>query len=155
LEIRPEGIERVLDRAGKREFGIDHERSGELVLIAEKDAWFTYYYWENDEKAPDYARTVNIHSKPGYDPCELFIDPEILFPKVRIGWKILRKILGFRYLLDVIPLDAGMVRGYHRRIADPGDEGPILMTTAPRYIPDSTIRAQDIFHILEDHLFSN
>ena len=149
------GVEHVLDAVGKREFGIHHERSGELVLISEKDAWFTYYYWEDDDSAPDYARTVNIHSKPGYDPCELFIDPRIPFPKMRIAWKLLRKMLGFRYLLDVIPLDAAMVRGSHGRMADAGTEGPILMTSEPRFVHDSTIEAQDVFHLIERHLFSN
>ena len=71
------GVGEVLDEAGKREYGLDHERSGELVLIAEPDSWFTYYYWLDDAKAPDYARTVDIHRKPGYDPVELFLDPAI------------------------------------------------------------------------------
>ena len=76
VEAAP-GVGEVLDEAGKREYGLDHERSGELVLIAEPDAWFTYYYWLDDEQAPDYARTVDIHRKPGYDPVELFLDPAI------------------------------------------------------------------------------
>ena len=79
LEKTP-GIEKVLDQEGKRAYGLDHERSGELVLISQSDSWFTYYFWEEDEKAPDYARTVNIHAKPGYDPCELLLDPAIAFP---------------------------------------------------------------------------
>ena len=82
LEAVP-GVGEVLDEAGKREYGLDHERSGELVLLAEPDSWFTYYYWLDDDKAPDYARTVDIHRKPGYDPVELFLDPAIRIPPAR------------------------------------------------------------------------
>ena len=85
---------------------IDHPRSGELVAIARPDAWFTYYYWLDDERAPDFARTVEIHRKPGYDPVELFLDPAIRMPALTVGWKLARRKLGFRTLLDVIPLDA-------------------------------------------------
>ena len=108
------GVGEVLDEAGKREYGLDHDRSGELVLIAEPDAWFTYYYWEDDAKAPDYARTVDIHRKPGYDPVELFLDPAIRVPPLAIGSRMIRKKLGFRTLLDVIPLDASLVQGLAR-----------------------------------------
>src|SRR5919106_5582526 len=97
------GVGEVLDEAGKREYGLDHDRSGDLVLIAEPDSWFTYYYWEDDAKAPDYARTVDIHRKPGYDPAELFLDPQLRLPKARIAATLLKKKLGFRYLLNVIP----------------------------------------------------
>ncbi len=75
LEKTP-GIARVLDHTGKKEFHIDHPRSGELIAIAEAGHWFSYYYWLDDARAPDFAPTVDIHRKPGYDPAELFIDPE-------------------------------------------------------------------------------
>ena len=74
------GVGEVLDEDGKREHGLDHARAGELVAIAEPDAWFTYYYWLDDARAPDYARTVDIHRKPGYDPVELFLDPALKVP---------------------------------------------------------------------------
>lgn len=121
------GIDRVLVGEEKQFYGVDHERSGELVAIAEPDAWFTYYYWFEEDKAPDFARTVDIHRKPGYDPVELFIDPEIKFPRISIAWKLLRKRLGFRTLMDVISLDGGLVRGSHGRL--PLDEGdyPVLI----------------------------
>ena len=119
-----DGVDRVLDRAGKQEFGIDHDRSGELVVLAKSDAWFSYYYWLDDAHAPDFARTVDIHRKPGYDPVELFLDPAIGFPKFAIGSRLLKKALGFRTLMDVIPLDASLVKGSHGR-ADAGErEGP-------------------------------
>jgi predicted AlkP superfamily pyrophosphatase or phosphodiesterase len=147
------GVEHVLDEAGKKAFGLNHRRSGELVLVAARDAWFTYYYWNDEQKAPDYAKTVNIHAKPGYDPCELFIDPQLSFSKVKIGWTLLKKILGFRYLLDVIPLDAGLVKGSHGRVTENPDEGPILMTSAPTFLDKSTIDALDVYDIIWTHLF--
>ena len=77
-------------------FGLDHPRSGELVAIARPDAWFTYYYWLDDRRAPDFARLVEIHRKPGYDPVELFLDPAIRFPKLAIGWRLGQRALGIR-----------------------------------------------------------
>ena len=147
------GIEHVLDEDGKKVFHLDHERSGDLVLISDSASWFTYYFWEDDEKAPDYARSVNIHAKPGYDPCELFLDPSISFPKMKIGSTLLKKILGFRYLMNVVPLDAALVKGSHGRITDNGDEGPIFMTTDPELLNDESIKAQEIFNLLLDHIF--
>ena len=84
LRILP-GVERVLDEDGKRAAGLDHERSGELIAVAQHDAWFTWYHWLDDAKAPDFARTVEIHRKPGYDPVELFIDPSLPFSAPRGG----------------------------------------------------------------------
>ncbi len=71
LEKLP-GVSRILDREGKREAGIDHLRAGDLVLVAEPDSWFAYPWWRDRKEAPDYATHVDIHNKPGYDPCELF-----------------------------------------------------------------------------------
>ena len=147
------GIEAVWDEADQRDHGLNHERSGELVLLARHDHWFTYYFWHKDDQAPDYARTVNIHAKPGYDPCELFLDPSLLFPKLKIAWILLQKILGFRYLMEVIPLDASLVRGSHGRVTDSDDAGPIVMTTAPKLLSGQTIQANAIFSLLLDHIF--
>ena len=147
------GIGQVLDEEGKRVYRLNHDRSGELILLSEKDTWFTYYFWEEDKKAPDYARTVNIHSKPGYDPCELFIDPMITLPKMKIAWTLLKKLLGFRYLLDVTPLDATLVKGSHGRVTDRGDEGPLLMTSESKLLRSQTLNAVDVFDLLLDHVF--
>ena len=87
------GIERVLDAEGKRDAGLDHPRSGELVAISRKDRWFSYYYWLDDERARDFARTVEIHRKPGYDPAELFLDPADPRVKLRAGAALARKKL--------------------------------------------------------------
>jgi predicted AlkP superfamily pyrophosphatase or phosphodiesterase len=147
------GVEKVLDEKGKQAYGLDHERSGELVLISDKDTWFSYYFWEDDERAPDYARTVNIHAKPGYDPCELFIDPAISIPKLKIAWTLLKKVLGFRYLMEVTPLDASLVKGSHGRITDEDDEGPIFMTSESKLLNQQSIKATDVFDLLLDHVF--
>jgi predicted AlkP superfamily pyrophosphatase or phosphodiesterase len=119
---KTEGIDLILDRAEQRQFGLDHERSGELVVVAAEDSWFTYYFWEDDRIAPDYARTIDIHRKPGYDPVELFIDPKLSFPKLHIAYRLAQKLLGFRYYMDVIGLDASIVKGSHGRLPTPGNE---------------------------------
>ncbi len=127
-----DGIAQVLDREGQRELGIDHPRSGELVAVASPDRWFDYYYWLDDERAPDFACTVDIHRKPGYDPCELFLDPKRPWIKARIAWALLKKILGFRYLLDVIPLDPSLVRGSHGRLPEDSTQGPVLISSSQK-----------------------
>ncbi len=146
------GVERVLDSEGKKECRINHIRAGELVAIAKPDAWFTYYYWLDDRKAPDYARTVDIHRKPGYDPAELFIDPELPFPKLKVGMTLAKKILGFRYLMEVIPLDAALVKGSHGRITDSSDDGPLFITRQNNLLPKSEIAATDVCSLIMNHL---
>ncbi|MBA4302022.1 MAG: alkaline phosphatase family protein [Cyclobacterium sp.] len=127
LEMTP-GVEKVLDEAGKKAYHIDHERSGDLVVIADSDSWFTYYFWLDDAKAPDYARCVDIHRKPGYDPVELILDPKIKIPLLTVGSKVLKKKLGFRYLMDVIPLDATLVKGTHGRIPESDLDKPLFVS---------------------------
>jgi len=109
--------------------GIASERAGDYIAITAPDAWFTYYFWEDDALAPDYARTIDIHRKPGYDPCELFLDPTLRSPKLAIAKFLLRKKLGLRGLLEVIPLDASLVKGSHGRDLVPDNERPILLGT--------------------------
>jgi predicted AlkP superfamily pyrophosphatase or phosphodiesterase len=147
-----DGVAEVLDETGKREYGLDHERSGELVLLAEPDAWFTYYYWEDDDKAPDYARTVDIHRKPGYDPVELFVDPQSRVPPLAVGSRIIRRKLGFRTLLDVIPLDATLVKGSHGRIQDDPSKGPLLITRQADLLPHAGLAATDVHDLILRHL---
>ena len=108
------GVEAVWGGQEKRAHGLDHPRSGELVAVSARDRWFSYPYWLDDALAPDFARTVDIHRKPGYDPVELFLDPGLAAPKLKIGATLLRRKLGFRALLDVIPLDTSLVKGSHR-----------------------------------------
>ena len=122
------GVERVYGGAERRAVGLDHVRSGELIAMADARSWFTYYYWNDDRRAPDFARTVEIHRKPGYDPVELFLDPAIAAPKAAIGKRLLLRKLGFRTLMDVIPLDASLVRGSHGRLTDSAEDGPLVIT---------------------------
>ena len=120
-------------------------RAGDFIAVAAPDAWFTYYFWEDDALAPDYARTIDIHRKPGYDPCELFLDPQLACPKLKIARFLLQKKLGLRGLLDVIPLDATLVRGSHGRDQVPDEERPVLLGSAW-----PVRRASDVFHAILD-----
>jgi hypothetical protein len=99
----------------------------DTLAVAEPDSWFTYYYWLDDARAPDFARTVDIHRKPGYDPAELFLDPADPLVKLRAACAVARKALGFRYTVDVVPLDASLVRGSHGRLPDDPSNGPVLL----------------------------
>ena len=145
------GIERVLDATGKRELGLDHPRSGELVAIAAPDRWFSYYYWLDDARAPDFARTVDIHRKPGYDPVELFLDPAIAIPPLAVGWRLAKRKLGLRTLLDVIPLDTKLVKGSHGRLPDRVEDGPVVISSQD--LPDGAIHATAIKQLVLDHIF--
>ena len=124
------GVELVLNREEQARYGIDHERAGDLVVMADARSWFTYYFWLDDAKAPDYARSVDIHKKPGYDPVEMFMSS-----KLRAGYKLLRKKAGLRYVMDVIPLDPTLVKGSHGRIGTSKEFHPV-------YIGNDVIRKQ-------------
>lgn len=150
-----DGVDRVLDEAGKREAGLDHPRSGELVALAKPDAWFTYYYWLDDARAPDFARTVEIHRKPGYDPAELFIDPAFRFPKLAVGWRLLKKALGFRTLMDLTPLDASLVKGSHGRSDTRPEHGPVFITSEPWLLPSGAVLATEVKDQLLAHVFED
>jgi predicted AlkP superfamily pyrophosphatase or phosphodiesterase len=123
-----DGVREVLVGKRIRELGLDHPRSGELILMADSDAWFTYYYWLDDALAPDFARCVDIHRKPGYDPVELFLDPDLRFPKLKVAWTLLKKTLGFRYRMEVIPLEPELVQGSHGTPVSDPDGGPIAIS---------------------------
>lgn len=147
------GVRAVLDEAGKKEHHIDHERAGDLVVLAETDAWFTYYYWLDDKKAPDYAHLVDIHRKPGYDPVEMFMDPANPFIKLRAGYKLARKLLGFRYLMDVIPLDASLVKGSHGALEAPEAFHPVLITDEK--LSEQAIDAPEVYAVIWKSLFGD
>src|SRR5271170_4364450 len=142
----------VLGAKEKIAAGIDHPRAGDLIAIAPENAWFTYYYWDNDRRAPDFARTVDIHRKPGYDPVELFLDPKIPLPKLQIAWRLLQKKLGFRMLMDVIPLDATLVKGSHGRPTADIADCPVIISSRPELIPPGRIEATDVYHLLKRHI---
>jgi predicted AlkP superfamily pyrophosphatase or phosphodiesterase len=146
------GVERVLDRSEQRAIALDHARSGELVAIARPHAWFTYYYWLDDRRAPDFARLVEIHRKPGYDPVELFLDPAIRWPRLAVGWRLALRALGFRTLMDVIPLDAGLVKGSHGRSTQ-NEDAPLLMSNTRELMPDGAVAATAVKDIVLAHVF--
>jgi predicted AlkP superfamily pyrophosphatase or phosphodiesterase len=146
-----DGIAYILDDTGKKLHGLNHSRSGTLVAVADTNAWFTYYYWLNDNKAPDFARTVDIHRKPGYDPVELFIDPQIKLPQLKVGLRLLQKQLGFRYLMDVIPLDATLVKGSHGSINVSHEDKPIFISQQLDST-HKTIGATEVCSLILQHL---
>ncbi len=148
---RLDGVADVLDAKGKEAVGLDHPRAGELMAVAAPDAWFTYYYWLDDARAPDFAPTVDIHRKPGYDPAELFLAGGQR-TKLRLAYRLLQKTLGFRYVMDVIPLHGGWVRGSHgRRSADPA-HGPVLIGSAHALRPAKPPEMTDVFGLILAHL---
>jgi hypothetical protein len=148
------GVEAVLDEAGKRAAGLDHPRSGELVAVAAADSWFTYYHFLDDARAPDFARTVEIHRKPGYDPAELLFDRRLAMPRLAVAWRLARKALGMRTLMDVIGLDATVVRGSHGRPTDRAQDGPLFITSAPDLLAHGPVPATAVKQLLLDHVFS-
>jgi predicted AlkP superfamily pyrophosphatase or phosphodiesterase len=151
LEKTP-GVEMVLDRGQQAAHRIAHDRSGEFVVVAEADAWFTYYYWLDDHRAPDFARTVDIHRKPGYDPVELVVDPAIRLPAVKVAGTLARKALGFRYLMDVIPLDASLIRGSHGRPSEWDDTCPVLITQHQDGVHADRLHSVDVAGTILRHL---
>jgi predicted AlkP superfamily pyrophosphatase or phosphodiesterase len=138
------GVAAVAVGDDRQQWGLDHPRSGEIIALANENAWFAYPFWLDDRLAPDYARTVDIHRKPGYDPCELFLDPDIRWPTGRVLWRLLQKKLGFRALFDVIPLDPRLVRGSHGLPAVDPALRPVLIgpgkRAAPQTLPMTGVR---------------
>jgi predicted AlkP superfamily pyrophosphatase or phosphodiesterase len=141
------GVDQVLDREGQAEHGLDHERAGELVLVADPDAWFTYYYWLDDANAPDFARAVEIHKKPGYDPAELFMDPNDRLVKAKAGLTLAKKMVGLRYSMSVVPLDPAPVSGSHGRLPSRPEDGPVLVCSDPS-VKAERIAATDVRDLL-------
>jgi len=144
------GVAEVLDMAGKKRYGLNHSRAGDLVVLSEPQSWFTYYYWLNDKKAPDFARTVDIHKKPGYDPAEMFANPKLNWITARVGWKLLKKKLGFRVLMDIIPLDGTMIKGSHGVIPQDSIDWPII--AADGLEPDETLEATAVYTAIMNQL---
>jgi len=102
--------------------------------------------------APDFARTVDIHRKPGYDPAELFLDPEIKGAKLKIAWRLFQKKLGMRMLMDVIPLDATLVKGSHGRRPSDSADYPVLISPDSALLSAAQLEAVDVYHVLSRHI---
>jgi predicted AlkP superfamily pyrophosphatase or phosphodiesterase len=147
------GVDKILDEEGKKENKLNHARAGELVAVAEPKAWFTYYYWLDDGKAPDFAPTVDIHTKPGYDPAELLVDPRITFPKLKAARRLLQKKLGFRYNMDLIPIQGNGVKGSHGRISESRGLGPVIGSRQHHLLPSDELHPADVHDVIMAHLF--
>jgi predicted AlkP superfamily pyrophosphatase or phosphodiesterase len=138
------GVELVLDKEAQKNYHIDHERAGDLVVMADEKSWFTYYFWMDDTLAPDYARSVDIHKKPGYDPVEMFMTS-----KARAAYKLLRKKAGLRYVMDVIPLDATLIKGSHGRLEKNTSFHPVLITDD---LYKDSVQATEVYDVIWKHL---
>ena len=151
VEFTP-GVASVLAEKEKIAAGINHARAGDLIAVAKENAWFTYYYWLDDKRAPDFARCVDIHRKPGYDPVELFLDPKLRAPKLKVAGKLLRKKLGFRMLMDVVPLDASLVKGSHGcRPANIAD-WPVFITERHDLLPAHQLDSTAVYNLIKRHI---
>jgi predicted AlkP superfamily pyrophosphatase or phosphodiesterase len=150
-----DGVGAVWGSDEKRANGLDHPRSGDLVVLSTPDRWFSYYFWLDDARAPDYARTVDIHRKPGYDPVELILDPSIRAVRARVGWTLLKRKLGFRSLLDVIPLDSSLVRGSHGLVDTSGPDAPVFLSSEPDLLPAGAVEAAGVKELLLRHVFGH
>lgn len=146
-----EGVALVMDEAEKQKHQINHQRAGDFVLMAKADSWFTYYYWNDDKVAPDFARSVDIHNKPGYDPVEMFMNPANPFIKLRAAYKLARKLLGFRYRMDVIPLDATLIKGSHGSQDISKEFYPVLISN--QVINHKEIAATDVYSVIWESVF--
>lgn len=145
-----DGIASIMDDAEKKEHYIDHKRAGDLVLMAKADSWFTYYYWLDDVLAPDFARCVDIHNKPGYDPVEMFMDPSKPLIKLRAAYKLARKLLGFRYRMDVIPLDATLIKGSHGTLDIGKEYYPVIISKISK---PSELAATEVYQLIWESIF--
>ena len=145
-----DGVDMVLQGKEREKAGLNHPRAGDLIALSKENAWFAYYHWEEDEKAPEFARCIDIHRKYGYDPAELFFDPQLCCPKLRAASKLMAKKIGFRTHMDLIPLDASLVRGSHGVIPADSLDWPVLI--APDGAAEDEIEAVDIFEVIQKSL---
>jgi predicted AlkP superfamily pyrophosphatase or phosphodiesterase len=151
-----DGVEAVLGNDEKTAVGLNHARSGELVAIAQSDRWFSYYFWLDDARAPDYSRTVDIHRKPGYDPVELFVDPSIKIPPLAIGSRLVKKKMGFRTLLDIVSnSETQLVKGSHGRPTDAPEHGPLVISSESSLMPDDDLSSTDFKDLVLHHVFDD
>ena len=111
------GIAEVVEPAKAPQYDLAHPRSGELIAVSEPNSWQAYYWWNDDDEAPKFARTVDIHRKPGYDPVEMFFDP----------------------VAKGIPLDATLVKGSHGAPAiEPSQRGVLLSSQRGVFVEGPT-----------------
>jgi len=147
-----EGIDRVLSHNELEEAHLNHDRCGDLLLIADKDSWFTYYFWMDDSKAPDYANMVDIHKKPGYDPVEMFTDPDDKFVMLKVILKLIKKKLGFRTVMNIIPLKANLVKGSHGRIPEDQSDYPVFITNNKGSLKQELFKSTEVYQLITEQL---
>ncbi|GAB6165470.1 alkaline phosphatase family protein [Thermostilla marina] len=121
-----EGIAEVLAGATLIRYELLHPRSGDVVLVSTPDSWQAYYWWLDDARAPAFARTVDIHRKPGYDPVELCFDPSS----------------------RSIPLDASLIGGSHGAPAYDPSQLTVAVSSTPGVFPHTTVRDTQIFDVV-------
>jgi hypothetical protein len=126
LLVDQTGIDRVLTGEDLSEFRLDHERSGELVLVSTPNSWLAYYWWFDNAQAPTFARRVDIHRKPGYDPVELYWDPEA----------------------NGVPLDPGRVRGSHGAPAAESWQQGVLLASRNGVLTESNYADCDLAELV-------
>ncbi len=130
---------------GDERGNVAHQRCGDIVVVSNSGKWFTHDWWLDASKAPDYQATVDIHSKPGYDPRELFLEDGWRGSKVRIAFKLLMKKLGSNTLLDIITTNSSKVKGSHGRTPAMGAPPPILIAPQcakkmPQSLPSAALK---------------
>jgi hypothetical protein len=121
-----EGVSEVLSGDERRRYDLDHPRSGEVIVISRADSWQAYYWWLDDARAPTYARSVDIHRKPGYDPVELHFDPAT----------------------RSIPLDAHLVRGSHGAPAVTEAQRGVLLSSQKGVFVETPTADTDVCEIV-------
>ncbi len=146
------GVEKVLIDKEISNYELNHERTGDLVVIADAQSWFTYYFWLDDKKAPDYARMIDIHKKPGYDPVEMLTDPKDPFVMPKVICKLIKKKMGFRTLMNIIPLEASLVKGSHGRIPENINDHPIFVTSNKNVQLEENMLPTQVFSLLKEHV---
>lgn len=149
-----EGVEKVLFGEDLKKYHMNHERCGDIVVVADKDSWLTYYFWLDDAKAPDYARMVDIHKKPGYDPVEMLTDPKDKLVMAKVVGKLLKKKLGFRTVMNIIPIDATLIKGSHGRLTEDIEDYPIFISNRVSSENENIINAIQVRDLIEDHLLN-
>jgi len=152
LLSKVDGIDELLDKEQQKKLGVNHDRSGDMIAVAKQGYWFSYYYWDDHSRAPDFASTVDIHRKPGYVPAELLIDKKILFPKLKIVYRLLQKKMGLRMLMDVIPVTGADVKGSHGRI--PSDMENFPFYSSKKHAHNKILLAEDIKKVILEEICS-
>jgi len=123
---RREGVAEVLLGPERAKYGLDYPRSGDVVVVSTPNSWQAYYWWTDDKLAPPFARKVDIHQKPGYDPCEMHIDPAMMG----------------------ISLDASLVRGSHGAPATHAEQRGVVLSSQRGVLVGSALADTDIFDLV-------